>query len=321
MNEKEIKSILIIGIYGGLAQITAKIIQKKFPNAKITGVDSRNISLFKKEKNIEYQRMNYTRNNFEKLFRNGKFDIVLHLGRMSHANSNPRAQIAQRLDLNVMGTNRVFELALKFGIKKTILLSTWHVYGAYPDNSAFIKENTILRASIKYPELRDVVEMDQLATNWMWKYQHEMETIVLRPCSIIGPQINNAITKYLTNSFVPLAIDFNPMMQFIHEFDMANVIASSILTVPTGIYNVSTDESISISQAKDIIGLPTIPVPLFLLEQTAKLINKTVWSVPNYLLDYLKFPCLLSNSEIKRHLPKDIFRFTIKDSLDLLKLG
>ena len=70
--------------------------------------------------------------------------------------------------------------------------------------------------------------MDQLATNWMWKYQHEIETIVFRPCSIIGPKINNSMTSYLTTPFAPLAIDFNPMMQFIHEFDMANILCMKL---------------------------------------------------------------------------------------------
>lgn len=318
--ENNIKSILIIGISGGLAKITATLLSKKFPEIKITGVDNRRITDFVKMKNINCFRINYTRNQFERLFRNEKFDIVFHLGRMSHANANPRASLAQRLDLNVMGTNRIFELALKFGIKKTILMSTWHVYGANPDNPVFIKEDTLLRASIKYPELRDVVEMDQLASNWMWKYQHEMETVILRPCSIIGPQINNTITKYLTTSFVPLPIDFNPMMQFIHEFDMANILTECITNVPTGIYNIATDESTSIKKAKKIIGLPTAPIPIFLLEQAAKIINKTIWSVPDYLIDYLKYPCLLSNSEIKRHLPANIFRFSTRDSLELLKM-
>ena len=178
----------------------------------------------------------------------------------------------------------------------------------------------LLRASIKYPELRDVVEMDQLATNWMWKHQHEIETIVLRPCSIIGPQINNAMSMYLKSSYAPLPMDFNPMIQFIHEFDMANVLLKSLNDIPTGIYNVSSDECLSIREAKKYIGLPSIPVPVFLLEQTAKVINKTLWSVPNYLIDYLKHSCILSNSEIKEHLPKNFFRFSIKESLDLLKL-
>lgn len=316
----DIKSILIIGMAGGLARITAGLIARYWPEVKITGIDNRTVTKPINSPNYNPLKMSYTRNNFEKLFRNNQFDVVLHLGRISHANANPRAQLAQRLDLNLMGTNRILDLSLKFGVKKIIIMSTWHVYGAFPDNPVFLKENTLPRASIRYPELRDVVEMDQLATSWMWKFQHEIETIILRPCSIIGPQIRNSMSNYLTASYMPIGIDYNPMTQFIHEFDMANVLVHSISKVPTGIYNVATDEAISIHEAKDIIGRPVIPVPIFSLEAAANLINRTFWSVPNYLIDYLKYQCLLSNSELKQHLPPDPFRFSIRESLELLKL-
>ena len=320
MGTDNIKSILVIGISGGLAQIVTGIISREYPNMKIIGVDSRSTEHFIKNKNMQYIQFRYTRNNFEKLFRNNKFDAVLHLGRMSHANANPRASLTKRLDLNVMGTNRILELSLKFKVKKIVLLSTFHVYGAYPDNPVFIKENSLLKASIKYPELRDVVEMDQITSSWLWKYQHEMETVLLRPCNIIGPQINNTMSNYFTTPYVPLPIDFNPMIQCIHEFDMANIIKESLFKFPTGVFNVTTNESISIKEAKRHVGQPVVPVPIFLLEQTAKFINKTMWSVPNYLIDYLKYPCILSNQEIKQYLPENFFRFSTREALDLIKL-
>jgi len=315
----DINSILIIGMAGGLAKITAGLLLKEYPNATITGVDSRETDQFLKDSRIKYQRMKYTRSNYEKLFRNNRFDAVLHLGRMSHSGSNPRAHLAERLDLNVMGTNRVLELSLHFEVKKVIIMSTYHVYGAFSDNSTFIKEDALLRASLHYPDLRDVVEMDQLASNWMWKYQHQIETLVLRPCSVIGPQIRNTMTQYLTAPYMPVPMDFNPMVQFIHEFDMASVIVHSLKYVPTGIYNVATDQCMSIGEAKRTIGVASIPIPVFLLEQAAKLINRTFWSVPEYLIDYLKYPCIISNEELKKHLPANFFKFSIEEGLALIK--
>jgi len=320
MENSQVKSILIIGMAGGLAKITGGLLLKEYPNAQILGVDSRYADMFVKDSRLKFQRMRYTRSNFEKLFRNNVFDVVIHLGRISHSNANPRAHLAQRLDLNLMGTGRILELSLHFNIKKIIILSTFHVYGAFPDNPIFVKEDSLLRASIKYPELRDVVEMDQMATNWMWKYQHQMETIVLRPCNIIGPQIRNSMTQFLTTKYVPVPIDYNPMLQFIHEFDMAKSLVHCISHVPTGIYNVATNESISLREAKKAVAVPFINVPVFLIEQTAKLINKTFWSFPNYLIDYLKYPCVLSNSELNKYLPPHFFKYSIREALELIKI-
>lgn len=57
----------------------------------------------------------------------------------------------------------------------------------------FLKEDAPLRASFKYAELRDVVEMDQMCTNWMWKNQNNIETIVLRPSNIIGLRLKTQL--------------------------------------------------------------------------------------------------------------------------------
>ena len=173
---------------------------------------------------------------------------------------------------------------------------------------------------IKNPELRDVVEMDQLSTNFMWKNQADIETVVFRPCSIIGPTIQNSMTKYLTTNFSPLGIDFNPMMQFIHEYDMAKILSHSLKRVPTGIYNVSPDDFITLHDAKKLMKKKSIPVSVLALEGLAKVINQTLWSVPSYLIDYLKYPCLLSNEELKKHLPSKLFRYKIEDSLELMSL-
>lgn len=79
-----------------------------------------------------------------------------------------------------MGTNRILDLCERSGVAKVIILSTFHVYGALSDNSIFLGEDAPLRASIRHPELRDVIEMDQICTNWMWKNQKSISTVVLK---------------------------------------------------------------------------------------------------------------------------------------------
>ena len=313
------RNILVIGMAGGLARITSTFLIKKYPHLKIIGIDEREVREKPSYSNISCQKIKYTRSNFEKLFRSCHFDIVLHLGRIGHAQS---MRSKKRLDINVVETARILELCLKFKVKKAIILSTYHVYGALPDNQAFITEDLPLRASIKYPELRDVVEMDQVATNNMWKHQHDLTSIVLRPCSIIGPQIKNAMTSYLLSKYTPTPLDYNPIFQFIHEFDIGSIIIGCIERAPIGIYNVAPDGVISFRDAKKIIS-PTSPhIPIFLAEQLAKLVgSKNYFKLPRYLIDYVKFPCLISNAELKKHLGQDCFRYTSQEAIDLLRLS
>lgn len=314
----EYKSALIIGMAGGLARITATLLNREFPNLKITGVDSRPIRESIKSSNIRYLQFKYSRSQFEKLFRDQSFDIVLHLARMSH--SNALTSLSQRLETNLTSTNRILDLSLKFGTKKIVVLSTFHVYGALSDNPVFIKEESPLKASIRYPELRDVVEMDQMAASWMWQHQNHIETVILRPCNIIGPQIRNTMSQYLTTPYAPVCVDFNPMFQFVHEYDMARSIVASIKKLPVGIYNIAPDDVISLKEARKVLQVPSINIPSFVLEAGAKLLSSTVWNFPKYLIDYIKFASIIDNSSFKAHAAPFEFRYSIKESLELLKL-
>jgi UDP-glucose 4-epimerase len=310
------KSIFIIGIQGALSKITAELLIKKFPHIKIHGVDSRSITGLSHRPEITFEKIKYTRNNFEKIFRDNQFDTILHLGRLGHAHVTN--DINNRINVNLVGTNTILELAQKFQCKKVVILSTHHVYGALSDNPMFLTENAPLRASFKFPELRDVVEMDQMCTNWMWKNQNQIETVVLRPANIIGPQINNSISQYLKTPYAPIALDYNPMLQFIHEYDMAEIITQSITTLCTGIYNVASDEIISLHEASKLINIKKIPVPIIALEQFTILLSP-LWKFPRYLIDYIKYPTTLDNSLLKSKLGENCFRFTAKEALALLK--
>lgn len=316
--KSEFKNILIIGIQGALSKITAELLLKKYPQINIYGVDSRSVSDIIPRDNYKVSKIKYNRTNFEKIFRENHFDIVFHLGRLGHASRNQ--DLTKRIDVNLIGTNAILELCQKFQTKKVIILSTHHVYGAISDNSMFLAEDSPLRASFKFPELRDVVEMDQMCTNWMWKHQESIETIVLRPANIIGPQINNSITQYLKTPLAPMPMDFNPMFQFVHEFDMAQVLVRSIEELPTGIYNVANDEVISLHDAVKTVNIKKIQMPIIALEQIAKIISP-LWKFPRYLIDYIKFSTTLDNSFLKKHLGEDVFRFKAKEALELLKLN
>lgn len=311
------KTVLIIGISGGLALILTKIILKKNPLWTVYGVDSRDTAHLPKIKGLRVKRIRYSRGNFENLFRENQFEYVFHLARVSHSETATQ-NLSERLELSVMGTNRILDLSLRFKVKKICILSTFHVYGALNDNSIFLKEDAPLKASINHPELRDVVEMDQICTNWMWKYQNEVSCVVLRPCNIIGEQISNTMTNYLKSSFALRPIDYNPVFQFIHEFDMAQVLYRSIEELPTGIYNVATNEFISLRDALDIIGSKGIPFPISIASKLNSFLKITNLSFPEYLIDYLKFSCLIDNSQLKEHLGQDFARFKIEESLKLI---
>ncbi|MCO4755133.1 MAG: NAD-dependent epimerase/dehydratase family protein, partial [Bacteriovoracaceae bacterium] len=294
-------------------------ILQNHPDWEVVGIDSRDTGRVQPIKGLKLSTMKYSRGNFEKLFRESSFDIVYHLARFSHSSSSGQENLTKRLELSVMGTNRILDIGLRFNVKKIIVLSTYHVYGALSDNSIFLPEDSPLKASLQYPELLDVVEMDQIATNFMWKYQKKIDVVVLRPCNIIGNQIKNTMSRYLMNPLALRPIDYNPMFQFIHEFDMATVLMRSANEVPSGIYNVATDEFIALRKALKVVGVKGIPFSMALAGPLNHVLKRVNIKIPDYLIDYLKYSCLINNTEIKKHLGENFYRFSIEESLKLLR--
>ncbi len=317
MKNKNEKHLLIIGAKGGLAQKAINIFLKKHKNLRITGVDTRLPEKKIKNPRYRYQRLEYRRGDFEDLFRENDFNYVLYLSRVTHSKISNKL-LKKRLNLSLQGTQTILDLSLRTKVEKIVILSSFHVYGAINDNPIFLDERYPLRGSLKFPELRDVVEMDQRCEAWMHENRNVIDSVILRPTNIIGPNLRNGITNYLTHplSFYPM--DYNPTVQFIHEEDMANVLVESIKVEP-GLYNVTAPGYISIREAVKTINPDAYSLPVFALSKINTLANKK-FGVPGYLLDYLKFPCLLSEDKFQKAFAKVKFKHDTKGAvLDLQK--
>lgn len=316
--KEDVKNILIIGIAGGLAQQTARRLVRLFPKAKLVGVDSRQSYRALKIKNLQVMRIPYSRNSFETIFRNTKFDLVFHLGRIPNSILISESSTQKRADFHVMGTNIILDLCLKFGVRKVIVLSTSYVYGALPDNPVFLSEEDPLRASLHHHDMIDVVDFDRISCNWMWKNRDQIKTVILRPCHIIGPNIKNTLNQYLTSEYSPVPNDYNPQMQFIDETDMVRVLTEGAEKLPCGVYNVAPDDFISLREAKALVGAPGFRTSFFIFSSLTKFFKPFGYSVPDYLVEYLKYSCLVDNTEIKKYLGESFFRYGVEKALKRL---
>lgn len=144
---------------------------------------------------------------------------MIHLGRLI-ASQETRMR---RYNANVLGTQKLFELSHKYGVKQVTVMSTFHVYGAIAYNPALIDEDAPLKAAELTMDLVDSVELENLANIYLWKYP-DIHITVLRPCNIVGPGVRNTISLLLSSKYAPVLAGFSPMMQFIHIDDMADAI-------------------------------------------------------------------------------------------------
>ncbi len=285
------KTALITGIAGGLAQMVgAELAGQGF---EIVGVDYR-ATHDKLSYDATIYKANYNKTMIEDIFRRHRPTHVLHLGRVG----NLKVRMGKRFDLNVIGSAKVMELCRKYEARRLVVLSTFHIYGAHPHNHTPIYENEPLRAGSAFPQIADAIQLDGQAS--IWVYQHpEVQTVLLRPCNVIGPTISNAMSRFLRQPRVPVMIGFNPMVQFVHERDMVSAIMAVITGEAVGVFNVAGRSPLPWREALDLAGARQIPVPSNLASLILKVRGAFRPVLPPYLINFTKYPCIISREAIR----------------------
>jgi UDP-glucose 4-epimerase len=283
--------LLVTGAAGALAQ---QVIRRLRPGYRLVVCDARRqVSM---PADIPSHHVDFNKREFEDLFREHRFDGIVHLGRIG-PNEFTRDR---RYNANVVGTQRMFDLCLKYGVRQVLVLSTYFVYGAHPLNPAFLTEDAPLKASELTMDLVDSVELENLTMIHLWKYP-ELNITLLRPCNIVGPGVNNTISQLLMRERVPVLAGFSPVMQFIHLEDMADAIALAFSRNIPGIYNIASDDVVGYQHAVQLCGchrqrLPSLPPQLPVA--ISRLLG---WQhFPAYLINYFKYAATIDGSLFRK---------------------
>ena len=289
-------SILITGVSGALAGLVADALHKD--GSTVIGADVRPLPggvSFPGEFNLL---RHYGQRRMAEVFRRHRPSTLIHLGRVRTA---AVPSLAKRYNMNVLGTRHLLELANQYNLKRVLVLSTFHVYGAHQHNHVLIREDEPLRASQIFPQLADVVELDHAATSFLWRYRR-INTVVLRPVNIVGPSLNNLISRLLRMKSAPTLLGYDPMMQFVHEGDMAAAIVKTVRSDRWGVYNVAGEGAVPYSRALRLAGAVPVPVPHFLAYSVVGALARWRLVFPKHLIDYFRYPTVIDDSAFRSEL-------------------
>jgi len=205
-----------------------------------------------------------------------------------------RGRAEERYDINIRGTRRLLDHCLEYGVRKVIILSSSYVYGALPESPYFMDENHPLYGDRNYPEIRDLVEVDTLATSFMWQHP-ELQTVVLRPVNRLGYYVESAIRTYLRMRRVMVMTGFNPMLQFIHEEDVSEAMCLVVERDLRGVFNLTGPGQVPLRVAIRETGGRPLPLPEPIARPLlARLYDAGLFPFPPGAIDYIKYPCTLS---------------------------
>jgi len=303
-------NLLMTGASGGLAKILSRTLAEEY---NLVGVDPRPLQHQWKFPG-EFFQVDYGHRRMAEIFRQNRFDALLHLGRIR---VTTRTSMGFRFQLNVLGTQNLLALARKHGVRALVTLSTYHVYGAQESNHFHITEDEPLRAAQTFPELADAVEMDHAATTFLWKHS-DIRSVVLRPVNIIGPRIRNTISQLLRRPYTPVLLGYDPLFQFIHERDMARAIISALRSERSGVYNVGGEGVVPYSSAVRLAGSQPVPIPTPVAYPFIRTLNRFGVPFPVHMVDFFRYPTVLSDDAFRKDF-KFVPRFSTVEALKSLR--
>jgi len=277
--------VVVTGIAGRLGRVVARRLHRD-PRLTLVGLDRR--PFLGRPRDVEHHQVDLRSKKARDIFRTGDVAALVHLGLLH----DPRATAAELYSWNVGGTSKLLEYCQTYGVPKVVVLSSANVYGPRPDNPQFLTEDAPLLAAQRFPAMRDLVEIDHLASNFFWRAR-EIETVILRPVHILGT-VHNAPSNYLRLDPAPTLLGFDPMVQVIHEKDVAEAIACALSPGARGIYNIVGPGEVPLSVVLHELGRRTIPVPHPLarpLWSTAFRLGLSGYPVAE--LDFIRYVCMV----------------------------
>jgi UDP-glucose 4-epimerase len=288
------RKIVITGISGRLGRLLARRLHRD-GRYQVIGIDRR--PFLGRPKDIDHIQVDLRTKKARDVFRAGDVDALVHMGVMHDL----RRSVEEHHSWNIGGTSRLLEYCQKYRVPKVVVQSSANVYGPRPDNAQFLSEDAPLMGSMEFPEIRDLIEVDHLASSFFWKAR-EIETVILRPVHILGA-VRNAPSNYLRLPVAPTLLGFDPMVQLIHELDVVQAVLCALRPGVRGIFNVTGPGELPLSAVLAELGRPLLRFP----HPIARPLLSTLWrfratSFPVPELDFIRYICMVDGARSRSEL-------------------
>jgi UDP-glucose 4-epimerase len=256
-------------------------------------------------------------------------DVVVHLAFAVLSASDATHE------LNVAGSQRVFEAAAKAGAKRICYASSVAAYGFHDDNPDWLTEEIPARGSPEHPYSHQKAEVERVLGEVLLRHRSTV-AYAFRPCIVAGPEARKMLEEipyYRLSEAMPEPVarllgslpvlkpvipDPGIRFQLVHEDDVASAFGAGVRGLgEPGPYNLAGGGTLTMSNVADALGWYSVPVPKPLVEATAEVATRLPFMPETVAwIHSVKKPVLMKTERAKKLLgwrPKHTARATLKE--------
>ncbi|WP_239539731.1 SDR family oxidoreductase [Microbacterium sp. B35-04] len=225
-----------------------------------------------------------------------RIDVVVHLA----AIVNPGRDHDLEYRVDVDGSRHVLEACVEAGVRRIVVSSSGAAYGYHPDSPEWLRESDPVRGNDEFAYSKHKRLVEQLLAAYRVAHP-ELEQVVFRIGTILGPTVQNQITA-LWNGRAVLAVrgSESPFV-FVWVDDVAGAMARAATDGPRGVYNVAGDGRVTVPEIARRLGKPVVTVPAGLLGfalRVGRMLRLTVHGPEQ--VGFLRYRPVLANDALKR---------------------
>jgi len=290
-----------LGTFTG-ARIAERLLEQD-PPPRVVGIDLRLPRRL--EGRLRHHRVDLTEPTADsmvaEILEKERCETVLHAAFFT----DPHPDLEYSHELEVVGSLHVMNAAAASGVRKLVVTSSAQVYGPHPDNPNFLSEDHALRPQRDSHALRDRAEVESLLRIFAQRHR-AIAVTSLRPCWIVGPSYESALTRRFESARVVTLLGYDPLLQFLHESDWLDAVELALERDAPGAFNLAGDGVLPLSTLLRLAGKRALPLPHPLLYRVGHLesIART-GDPPAALLDYLRFLWVVDTRRAREELGFD----------------
>lgn len=224
----------------------------------------------------------------------GGIDVLIHLA----FQMDPIHDEETMWSVNVDGTRNVIEAADRAGVGHLVYLSSVVAYGAAADNDLPLTEESPIRGTPDFNYAEHKREVEAWLERWL-QHPRDLDVAILRPALVLGPGIQNFVTRIFEAPRITQVRGHAPPLQFLHLDDLVSAIVHTIDQRLTGAYNVCAEGWLSFDEVVELVGRRTIAIPEELAFTTAERLWKLgIGEQPPGVVRHFMHPWVMSPSRL-----------------------